>query len=110
MRRALWSQALTLAIVLIAAAGASAQTEPAGMVTAVTGQLQGERPGAGAVDLGLGSPVYVGQTLRTAADAKATLLFNDGSLVRLNAGTTIEITPPTAVGRGKRSLIRLTVG
>ena len=55
------------------------------------------------------SSLSVGDRVRTGPAAKATLLFSDGAQVRLNANTSIDITPPT-LSRGKRSLFRVVSG
>ena len=51
-----------------------------------------------------------GDIVRTGAQGKASLLFVDGSQVRLNENAAVEITPPGKAGGGRRSFFRALSG
>ena len=54
--------------------------------------------------------LFIGDVVSTGGGAKATLLFDGGSQLRLNSGTIIELTAPKTVGAGKSSVFRLLRG
>lgn len=84
---------------------------PVATVQLAIGSFTVRRQGATQfIPIGIRGSLYVGDMARTGARSKASLLFNDGSQVRLNENTTILITPPTPVGKGKRSLFRAILG
>lgn len=82
---------------------------PIATVSALSGPLS-RRVGNTAVAIGLRTPLNARDVVHTGVGGKATLLFLDGSQVRLNANTTVEITAPSKAGRGHTSLIRALSG
>ena len=54
--------------------------------------------------------LYTGDVASTGAASKATLLFSEGSQLRLNANTVVELTAPTGGASGSPSLFRLVKG
>lgn len=84
---------------------------PIATVQLVIGSFTVRRQGATEfIPIGIRGALYIGDMARTGARSKASLLFNDGSQVRLNENTMILITPPAPVGKGKRSLFRAILG
>ncbi len=84
---------------------------PVATLQTANGSVTVRRTGAANfVALGANASLLQGDEVRTGANSKATLLFANGSQVRLNAKSSIVITPPVAVGRGKQSLFRVLSG
>lgn len=104
MRRWLFTVALACGL------ASTARAASVGIVTTLTGNLAIRRHGGPSpAALSKGGAFDVGDVLSTAAGAKATLLFNDGSQVKLNANTTIQISAPNA-GGGDQTLFRAITG
>src|SRR5947209_7354725 len=83
-------------------AAPAAAIVPLATVTTLQGHLTLTRKGSSkAVDLAERSSLAEGDVVKTPAGSKATLLFADGSQVRLNANTTVVISRKLAVGKGK---------
>ncbi len=83
--------------IIMAAAAAMALSAPAwaadsGQFTEINGQVSVLRPGGQAVQAVLGLRVMQGDKVMTAKNGKATILFNDGSVLRLGPSTTLGIT------------------
>jgi tetratricopeptide (TPR) repeat protein len=92
-------------------AGALAAPKPLTTVQTANGTVTVRRAGAAAfAALRVNASLSQGDIVRTGANSKAALLFANGSQVRLNANSSVEITAPVAVGRGKQSLFRALGG
>lgn len=90
-----------------------APTAATGVATVqnVIGQLEVQRPGApAAADLLQKASLFNGDVTSTGASSKATLLFNEGSQVQINAGSIIELTSSERVSGNRRSIFRLVKG
>ncbi|HEX8834048.1 MAG TPA: FecR family protein, partial [Abditibacteriaceae bacterium] len=84
---------------------------PVATVQAVAGQFRVKRRSAASfAAAGVRTNLNVGDFASTGPNSKASLLFNNGSQLRLNSNSTIEITSPSPVGKGKRSLFRAVSG
>jgi len=95
----------TLALAGIASAA------PVATVQAASGTLSVKRSGTTALAaLRVRSNLNIGDLVGTGANSKATLLFTNGSQLRMNANSAVEITAPSNVGRGKTSLFRAISG
>jgi hypothetical protein len=98
---------LALAALLVAAA---ARAEgPAGSVAALEGNAEVLHPGAAWTPLGVGDPVKVGDQLRTQADAKLKVVFQDDSVLTVGPASTLAVTEQT-VGAAPVSSFSLLVG
>src|SRR5687767_10529972 len=56
------------------------------------------------------SNLNAGDIVATGENSKASLLFHNGAQLRLNARSSVQITAPSQVGRGKTSLFRAISG
>lgn len=114
MRR--WTNAvlrhtLPLLLIVFLITASVAQQQPVAVVQALTGQVKVKRAGSTGADIvTVGAVLGQGDLVNTGRDSKASLLFYDGSQVRLNAGTTIEIVASGATVENNRILIRLISG
>jgi len=81
---------VVMAILAIGLAG-PAFAEGAGQFTELEGSVSVERASAGTNRPVLGSKVFQGDVVVTERGGRATLLFNDGSVMRLGSSTTLEI-------------------
>ena len=100
---------LLVAILIFCHHSAHAAPRSVATVQTASAPLQVQRSGsAAAVALAQREPLFIGDVVNTGA-VKATLLFDGGSQLRLNAGTIVELTPPQNVG-GKTTLFRLIRG
>jgi len=80
-----------LAIVL--AFGAAEAAEPVGRVDAVEGRADLIKPGGDTAErLAVGAALFLQDIIRTDDDAKARLLFKDGTQVTVGPGSTLKIT------------------
>lgn len=80
-------------------------------VGARTGNLLVRRKGAkSAVDLLSGQSLFIGDIISTGPQSKASLLFPDGAQVRINANSSLEVTPPLRVRNGNLRLFRVIGG
>ena len=81
---------------------ASAAPRAVATVIAVRGALRVQRGSAGPLlPLGLQATLYPGDSVRTGAGSEAALLFSDGSQVKLNADSSLRITPGAPVRPGQ---------
>ncbi|HEX8552347.1 MAG TPA: tetratricopeptide repeat protein [Abditibacteriaceae bacterium] len=89
----------------------SAAPRPQALVQTVKGTLRVQRATQKTfVALSRREGLYPGDVVSTGPDSKTTLLFEDGSQLRLHEKTSIVITARTPVGRGKTSLFRIVHG
>jgi tetratricopeptide (TPR) repeat protein len=101
----------TLLFLLFWSGLAHAQPPAVALVTTSKGTVSVRRK-AGAVTVALvkSNVLHVSDIVATGANGKATLLFSDGSHVKLNSNTVIEITAPSNVRTGQQSLFRAVAG
>lgn len=91
--------------------GASAEATPAAIVQMVSASPTVKHKGKKVfVPLHVRNPLFIGDIVRTGIKDKAILLFSDGSQVRLNINTCIEITSPVVTKHGHTSLFRAMGG
>ena len=104
-------QAIILALIVLSALPAASAVQPVATVLTTIGSNTVRKHGVTASTLlvirGALSP---GDVVSTGVKGKATILFSDGSQVRLNQNSRIELTPPVSAGKGKRSLFRVVWG
>jgi len=106
-RRWLWA----VGVALFIGSAATADRQPAATVQVASGTVTVRRPAAAAgAPLREREALYAGDVVSTGADGRATLVFSDGSQVRLNVDSAVEITTPTSVRKGKQSLFRAILG
>ncbi|MDQ3815734.1 MAG: FecR domain-containing protein, partial [Armatimonadota bacterium] len=90
---------------------AVAAPTPVATVQTASGKLWVRRKGKKVTeDLRVRKALYAGDIVGTGSKSKATILFSNGALLRLNAESAIQITAPVAAGRGKESLFRALQG
>ncbi|MBV9864353.1 MAG: tetratricopeptide repeat protein [Abitibacteriaceae bacterium] len=107
----LWALAIIVTLAAWLSASAIAAPGAAGIVTTASGQITIRRKGMAAfATLARGNAFNIGDIVATGSTGKATLLFSDGSHVKLNSNTAIQITPLTTVGNGHQSLFRALSG
>jgi tetratricopeptide (TPR) repeat protein len=87
-----------------------ASASPIATVQSATGASVRRRSLAAFSTLSGRTPLNAGDAVRTGPRGKANLLFFDGSQVRLNANTTVEITSPTNARGGRQSFFRALAG
>ena len=98
-------------LVLLPMAAATAARDPVATVQRVSGTLSVRRQGVTAfAPLAARGAVYVGDLVGTGPNSRASLLFADGSQLRLSGDSAIEILAPAAVGRGHEGLFRALTG
>jgi FecR-like protein len=89
---------------------ATAYAAPVGQVTAIKGRADVMSPGNRAVPLGKGDSVREGDIVRTKSRSRVQITFDDGSIIRLAAGSRIRI-DEYAMGKGKdRGILKLFRG
>lgn len=86
MKRAISSMVVIAAMIL----AAPALADDAGQFTELEGKITIERGGQ-KLDAAIGTEVIQGDLVKTARGAKGTILFKDGSVLRLGPSTTLEI-------------------
>lgn len=80
-------------------------------VGALSGQMTVRRRGTNrVVPLRSGQSLYIGDVVTTGTESRASIIFPDGAQVRLNARTSVEVTPPLRQRSGKFSLFRVIAG
>ena len=106
-RRAAWSAALVLALAAFlvpapaAAAAAPAAASAAAVLAASSGQVSIERPGTSAPIAGtIGMRLLAGDTVKVGSGSSATVYLAGGGLVRIPAGSRIEIPREAIPGAG----------
>lgn len=108
-----WFSLLVMQFILTGAVlNSVAQAAPKAVATVqtVSGTLSVRRGTTAPLPVSINASLLVGDIVRTGPNSKAALLFANGSQVRLNANSSIELTAPTSVGRGKQSLFRAISG
>ncbi len=108
--QALLSLLLGLALPPVAALAQPVGTSVATVQSVTSTPLLRRRGTAAFLPLRVRTSLYIGDAVQTGPNSRASLLFSDGSQVRLNANSVIEITTPAAVGRGRTSLFRAVAG
>jgi len=78
-------------VLLIAAVLPAAAFAQAGRFTEIQGRVSVERADGGETPAGLGTQVFQGDVVRTARNGRATLLFEDGSVMNLGPGTVLRV-------------------
>ena len=87
----LWAM---LCLLLVGSRHVALAAGAVGIVTTASGQITIRRQGAAAfASLPSGGAFHIGDIVATGPTGKATLLFSDGSHVKLNSNTAIQITP-----------------
>ncbi len=82
--------AITAAFVL-AMAALPALAENAGQFTELSGSVSVKRASGRVINASMGTPVYQGDVIITARDGKGTMLFRDGSLLRVGPSSNLTI-------------------
>ncbi len=84
------------------------KTRPVAAVIAGSGSLQVRRAGAAnPVPLALRAPLFTGDVISTGPNGRAKVLFNDGSQVKMRAGTRLQIMAPAAPQSGTNLFLAL---